>query len=102
MKVEIADSAWKKFKGLMFRKTFEGALVFPLHKETRFGASIHTFFMQFPIDILFLDKDKKVIDLRRDVKPWTLNITPKKPAKYIVELTGGKAGDIGIGHRFLF
>lgn len=35
--------------------------------------SIHTFFMRFPIDVVYTDRDGLVLKLRRHVKPWRLS-----------------------------
>jgi uncharacterized protein len=32
--------------------------------------SVHTFGMRFPLDLIFLDADERVIEIRRDVRPW--------------------------------
>ncbi|RLG21810.1 DUF192 domain-containing protein [Candidatus Micrarchaeota archaeon] len=84
-KVEVADKFWKKVIGLMFRKKLDHALLIPLNKETRKGASIHSMFMRFTFDAIFLNKDLEVVDMAT-IKPWTLNFTPKAAAKYIVEV----------------
>ncbi len=85
---EIAEGVFGKLRGLMFRKSFEKPLVFKLKKKTRLGTSIHSFFVFFPFDIVWLD-DGKVIDLYENVKPFTFNITPKKPADCFIEFPAG-------------
>lgn len=97
MKVEWARSPWQKFMGLMFRKEIGKPLVLELAKESRFGASIHMCFMRISIDAVFLDKDKKVVDIVT-LKPWVFNYTPKKAAKYVVEMKAGTA-KFRIGER---
>jgi len=61
-------------------------LVFVLDKESRINATIHMFFVFFSIDVYWLDKNKNIVDYRKNIKPFTIAI-PKKKAKYIVELT---------------
>ncbi|MFC2174399.1 DUF192 domain-containing protein [archaeon] len=90
MKVEWATTPWQKFLGLMFRKEVKKPLVLVLGKESRMGASIHMMFMRFPIDAVFLDTERKVVDTAT-LRPWALNYTPKKPAKYVVEMKAGTA-----------
>lgn len=87
----IADSALKRFKGLMLekREKFDYALVFEMPTENRYGASIHMMFMRFPIDVLFLNSEKRIVDLVQGLRPWVLNYTPKKPAKFIIEIPAG-------------
>lgn len=82
----------------MFRGKPDYALVFELEKETRLGASIHMLFVFFPIDVVYLDSGKKVVDIKSGLKPWSLNYTPKKAAKYFVEFPVGKLREkIGLG-----
>lgn len=82
--VERADTFWLRLKGLMGRKNFppgSGLLISPCN-------SIHTFFMNFPIDVIFLDSEKKVIFLREEVTPSKL-VFPVKEAVQVVELPAG-------------
>lgn len=103
-RVKIADSFFLRFKGLMFekKKRFDYALVFPLESKGRLEASIHMLFMFFPIDVLWLDEQKRVVDKREALKPWILNATPKKAAKYIIELPQGKAKEILLGNQLVW
>ncbi len=98
-RVKIADSFLKRFRGLMFsgKKDFAHALVFVLEKESRFEASIHMMFVFFPIDVLWLDGKRRVVDKREFLRPFALNATPKKPAAFIIELPAGKANGTSIG-----
>lgn len=88
-KVRIADSFFKRFKGLMFSKKPDYALVFELEKEGRINASIHMLFVFYPIDAVYLNSKKKVVDIKLNLKPFSLNYTPKKPAKYFIEFPTG-------------
>ena len=56
--VQVADTVLKRMKGLLGRKTFRAGEALVLKPSN----SIHTLFMSFPIDVLFLDKENKVID----------------------------------------
>ena len=98
-KVKIADSSYKRFKGLMFEKkeNFDYALVFELPRESRIGASVHMMFVFFPIGIVFLDSKKRVVD-KAILNPWKLNYTPKKRSKYFVELPPEKEKLFSIGN----
>lgn len=85
--VKHARTFWDRFKGLMGVSPHEHdfALVFHMHAEDRVGASIHMLFMQMPIDVLWLNEKKQVVDFAT-LKPWVWNYTPQKPAKYVIEL----------------
>jgi hypothetical protein len=63
-------------------------------------ASIHTFFMKFPIDVAFLDRDMWVIALYREVRPWRL-VTAVEHGLHTVEMVAGsfQAHGLKVGHR---
>ena len=74
----IAKSFFKKLKGLMFKKEIDENLVF-IH-----CSSIHTFFMRNNIDILFFDKNKRFLEIHKNVKKNKIIICKK--AYYTVEI----------------
>ena len=85
----IAKSFFKKLRGFMFKKEINENLVF-IH-----CSSIHTFFMRNNIDVLFFDKDKKLLKFYKDIKKNKI-LTCKK-AYFTVELLSNKInidGDI--------
>jgi uncharacterized membrane protein (UPF0127 family) len=83
--VSIADSYFKRLKGLMFKSNIKKGLVFKIIKSKyRINSSIHMFFMLKSLDILFIDEEDKVYEIIK-LRPWQ-TYTPKKPAKYIFEL----------------
>lgn len=55
-------SAFGKIRGLIGEKTPQAIVL-----NTRFG--IHTFLLQFPIDVVILDKNRKVVALKKGLKP---------------------------------
>jgi uncharacterized protein len=67
--VEVADSAPKRSKGLLGRKGLDpgtGLWIVPCE-------AVHTFWMQFPIDLIYLDRDLRIRKLRSGVPPWRLS-----------------------------
>jgi uncharacterized membrane protein (UPF0127 family) len=80
--------------GLMFAKSIDKPYYIPL---PWFEKSIHTMFMRFSIDILFIDKLHIVVD-KVTLAPWK-NYTPKnkKAAIGAIEYYEGKFKDINIG-----
>lgn len=86
--VRHAKTFSSRFKGLMGveKKEFNYALVFHLAEKGTMNASIHMLFMKMPVDGVWLDEDKRVVDMVQGLKPWTFNFTPHHPAKYIVEM----------------
>lgn len=85
----VADNMFSRAKGLMFsrEKDFDYGLIFDLERETNIGAGIHMFFVFFPINVLFLDANKEIIDIKFELKPWQMT-RPRscKKCRYIIEL----------------
>lgn len=50
--------------------------------------SIHMFFMRYPLDVLFLDKDGAVVFMYAGIKPWRVGRIVRG-AKLAVELPAG-------------
>ena len=53
--------------------------------KTERAVSLHMFFVFYPIDVLFLDSNNKVISMKENFKPFT-TFNPRKKIKYVVEL----------------
>ena len=66
--LEVADTFWKRAIGLMGRKKLAAGWGFLILRCN----SIHTCFMRFPIDAIFLDQDYRVVKVVRGVKPWRM------------------------------
>ncbi len=90
----IADSFFSRLIGLMGKKTLQtdqGMCISPCK-------SIHTFFMRFDIDVIFVDNNYKVIKVIKGLKPW--KISPYiKPAKYIIELSSRTINEESSGNN---
>ena len=103
----IADNArlcndiFSKFIGLMFSIKQKKDLVFKFDKEKII--SLHMFFVFYPIDVLFLDKNKIVVDKKENFKPFTF-YKSKRKAMYAVELPHGtvKQTKTGAGDKIKF
>jgi len=83
--VFIAKTFFTRIKGLLGRKVFlpnQAIILDPCN-------SVHTFFMHFPIDILFVDKDYKVIDTLPNFSPNRISRTYWN-SKKVIELPAGK------------
>ncbi len=80
----VADSFLVRLIGLMGQKQLPPERAMILSPCT----SIHTFFMRFDIDVLFVDKDNKVIGVCVAMKPWRVSPVYWK-SKFVVELPSG-------------
>ena len=63
--------------------------------------SLHMFFVFFPIDILYLDKNKIVVEKKENFRPFTM-YTPKNKAQYVIELPENSIKEIKIGDCLTF
>lgn len=81
--LEVADSGPKRNKGLLGRKGLDaggGLWIVPCE-------SVHTFFMQFPIDLVYLDRKNVIKKVCESVPPWRLSLCLS--AHSILELPSG-------------
>ncbi|HWB87087.1 MAG TPA: DUF192 domain-containing protein [Bryobacteraceae bacterium] len=82
---DVADTSAKRRTGLLKHERLEpgdGLWIVPCE-------SVHTFFMKFPIDLLYLDKRHKVRKIRNAVPPWRLSACLS--AHSVLELPAGTA-----------
>lgn len=83
--VRIADTFKLRTMGLMFRPSMgdmDGLLLEPCN-------SIHTFFMKFSIDVVFLNNKNKVIRIFRELPPWRITRMYFSATK-VLEMDAGK------------
>ena len=89
-KCQEAKTFSQKVICLMFRNGIsEDFAMFFYHTR-----SIHTFFMRFPIDILFLNQEMEVIKICDSVKPWKVRVC--FGAYCVIECAAGGARKKGI------
>jgi uncharacterized membrane protein (UPF0127 family) len=81
----LAYSPLTRMRGLLGRRELaagDGLLLRP-------AGSIHTHFMRFAIDAVFLDRDDRVLHVRHAMKPW--RAARRRGAKSVLELRAGEA-----------
>jgi uncharacterized membrane protein (UPF0127 family) len=84
---ELADKGEKRRKGLLGRQQLlpgEGLWITPCE-------AVHTFGMQFPIDLIYLDRDHCIRKVRSNVQPWRLSAC--LAAHSVLELRSGVIHD---------
>ena len=82
---------WKRMRGLLGRDALEHGHGLLIPKT----GSVHMFFMRFPIDAVFLDKELRVRRVVADLQPW--RIAASRGARSVLELPAGAAAAAGIG-----
>jgi len=81
--VQVAGDGNHRRKGLLGRERLaegEGLWIVPCE-------AVHTFWMQFPIDLIYLDRKHQVVKTRSNVRPWRLSACLR--AHSVVELAAG-------------
>ncbi len=89
-RVEVAEVGWQRVRGLMLRKELaagEGLLIPGC-------GSVHMFFMRFPIDLVYLDREDRVVKIVDGIKPWRLSAC--LGARSVLEIAAGRAREVGL------
>ena len=95
--VEFAKNEMERSLGLMYRSSMDEHqgmwFIFPEEAP-------RSFYMrntEIPLDIIYLDKDKKIVSIAKNARPYDETSLPsEKPAMYVLEINGGLADKWGI------
>lgn len=85
----VAITMFERMKGLLGTRELQdgcGMLILPC-------SSVHTFFMRYPIDVAFLDKQMRVVQMVSSLPPWRAFISMGSGAKIALELPSGKLAE---------
>ncbi len=93
----LAGTALARMKGLLGRASLpqgEGILLRP-------ASSVHTGFMRFPIDVVFLDGDNRITKIVPNLRPW--RTAAARHGKTVIELAAGEAEsrNLRVGDRIV-
>jgi uncharacterized protein len=86
----VADQFFVRARGLLGKASLESGEGLLLTRTS----SVHTFFMRFAIDVVFLDQELLVLSVVPEARPFRL--AWRRGAKYVLELAAGEAGRRGI------
>ena len=95
-KHRLCTSFFGKAFGLMFTSVPDYGLIFVFSKEQRVALTM--WFVSYPIDVLWLDSARRVVEIKKNFRPWK-NYTPRKKAMYVIELPCGRIDAIKAGDR---
>jgi uncharacterized protein len=90
-RVEVAGSFLRRGLGLMFRRELppgHGLMITPCN-------SIHMFFMRFPLDVAFVDRDGRVLRILHGIRPWRVS-SIVRGARSALELPAGTLAAAGV------
>jgi uncharacterized membrane protein (UPF0127 family) len=87
---ELPHSSFARMRGLLGRDGLEPGTGMLIDR----APSVHMFFMRFPIDVVFLDRDRKVVGVRHGLRPW--RVAGARRAVAALELPAGAAAAAGV------
>ncbi len=93
---KVASNPWTRLVGLMGKRALPDGDGLLIVRST----SIHTFFMRIPIDVMFMSKDDRVVDVEEAMPAWRARIAKGK-AHYVIEMPAGTIRRSGtqVGHQ---
>ncbi|HEU0072744.1 MAG TPA: DUF192 domain-containing protein [Dehalococcoidia bacterium] len=96
-RVTIADNPWTRMKGLLGKRglaTDEGLIIRPC-------SSVHTYFMRFSLDVVFIDREWRVLKVVRDLQPF--RFSGARGSRVVLELAAGALANADLlkGDRLL-
>jgi uncharacterized membrane protein (UPF0127 family) len=86
----LADTLWRRMRGLIGRRELEPGAGIVLRPSW----SVHTFFLRYPIDVLFVDADQVVTKVVPSLRPWSYATC--RDARDVVELRAGECARTGV------
>jgi len=91
-RVRVAKSFFSRAIGLMLRRDMDKGLLieFP---EWQKRPRLHSFFMFFPIELVFVDERHEVVE-KAVLRPWGV-YKPVHESRYVLELEEGKNAELG-------
>jgi len=95
---EVADTNRTRLVGLLGRDSLDesaGLWIVPCN-------SVHTWFMRFPLDLVFLDREQTVVRIASETPPFRVRVASR--ARSVLELPAGRAAAVGLleGDRLQF
>jgi len=86
----LAETMFTRLRGLLGRKGLaegEGLLLRP-------ASSIHTAFMRFTIDAVFIDRENRIVKVASELRPWRMAAC--RGSRAVLELSAGEAARRGM------
>jgi len=99
VKIIFCNSFVSKLRGLMFTRESDSALVFRFAREKK--TALHMFFVFYPIDVVYLNSDKIIVEMKPNFRPFRVYF-PGNKARYVLELPAGyiQKYDLAVGEKF--
>lgn len=86
-----ARTFWARGRGLMMKSQFPVGSALVIDP----CSSIHMFFMRVPLDVLYMNREDRVVRAQAGIKPWRVGPLVTRGAKYVIELPAGTIESTG-------
>jgi uncharacterized membrane protein (UPF0127 family) len=93
---EVPRGTFARMRGLLGRDGLEPGSGMLIDS----APTVHTFFMRFAIDVVFLDREWKVVGIRHALRPW--RVAGARRAVAALELPAGTAVSVGVAEGDVF
>jgi len=90
----VCKSIFSQAIGLMFHRKNNLIMIFPQER----GISLHNCFVFFLIDVLILDQQMKIVEIKSDFKPFRF-WNAKNKGQYVIELACPQSKDYEVGDK---
>jgi len=95
--IELADDEYETQTGLMYRTSMANKQAMLFVFEDELTRSFYMKNTEFPLDIIYISGDKKVVNIQKNAKPMDPTSLPSEaPAKYVLEVNGGLSDTWGL------
>ena len=89
----MASGFWGRLIGLQFARGLPNSDAVML----RNCRSVHTAWMRFDLQLVFLDDQYRVVEIRDRVKPWRVVLAPSDEVRHVIERAAGHGSDVRVG-----
>jgi uncharacterized membrane protein (UPF0127 family) len=84
----LCTNTFTRARGLMFHLPLKDAgMIFTFNRDVL--AAIHMLFVFFPIDILWLNEQQEVVQVKERILPFTPHVSPRVKSRFFIELPAG-------------
>jgi len=90
----VCNTFLKRALGLMF--SAPKCVILKTKRESIAGSSIHMLFVFFRIDAVWLDKNLRIVDFKKNMLPFISSAAPRRKAKYVFEIPSKLRKKIGM------
>jgi uncharacterized membrane protein (UPF0127 family) len=103
LQVEYCDTFLTQLRGMTFRPRLgrDEGLVLVGTRDSRLDSSIHMFFVNFDLAVMWINSEMQVVD-KVLARSWRPAYFSKQPAKFVLEVHPGRWDEFQVGDRLVF